>query len=114
MLGQARGCESNPPRSAPSAAIRTHHARAHAGRLTRACLSSRDSRTAQYAARAGSSISVTQLPTALRLVNERLLPALLPAIGDAFPTAFRDVSSLRLQEARLVKYNASAGMLHGF
>ena len=67
------------------------------------------SRTAQYAARAGSSISVTQLPTALRLVNERLLPALLPAIGDAFPTAFRDVSSLRLQEARLVKYNASAG-----
>ena len=72
------------------------------------------SRTAQYAARAGSSISVTQLPTALRLVNERLLPALLPAIGDAFPTAFRDVSSLRLQEAKLVKYNASAGMLHGF
>ena len=67
------------------------------------------SRTAQYAARAGSSISVAQLPTALRLVNERLLPALLPAIGIAFPTAFRDVSSLRLQEARLVKYNASAG-----
>ena len=66
-------------------------------------------RNAQYAARAGSSVSVVQLPTALRLVNERLLPALLPAIGDAFPTAFRDVSSLRLQEARLVKYNASAG-----
>ena len=56
------------------------------------------SRTAQYAARAGSSISVTQLPTALRLVNERLLPALLPAIGDAFPTAFRDVLSLSGRE----------------
>lgn len=67
-------------------------------------------RSAHYAARAGSSFSITDLPGALRLLNERLLPALLPAIDDAFPAAFdAGASSLRLQEARLVKYNASAG-----
>ena len=67
-------------------------------------------RSAHYAARAGSSFSITDLPGSLRLLNEWLLPALLPAVDDAFPAAFAaGASSLRLLEARLVKYNASAG-----
>ena len=65
-------------------------------------------RSAHYASRAGASVSILDLPDALALVNERLLPALLPALGDAFPTGMLN-ADIRLQEARLVKYNATAG-----
>ena len=65
-------------------------------------------RSAHYASRAGASVSILDLPDALALVNERLLPALLPALGDAFPTGMLN-ADIRLQEARLVKSNATAG-----
>ena len=65
-------------------------------------------RSAHYASRAGASVSILDLPDALALVNSKLLPALLPALGDAFPTGMLN-ADIRLQEARLVKYNATAG-----
>ena len=60
-------------------------------------------RAGPAASRAGASVSILDLPDALALVNERLLPALLPALGDAFPSGMLG-ADIRLQEARLVKY----------
>ena len=64
---------------------------------------------AHYARRAGSLTPVSDLPRTLEWLRDDLFLAnrLFPAIQRALPSL--EDASLRLSDARLVKYNASAG-----
>jgi ectoine hydroxylase-related dioxygenase (phytanoyl-CoA dioxygenase family) len=65
---------------------------------------------AHYARRAGSLTPVSDLPSTLEWLRDDFLAnRLFPAIQSALPSLER--ASLRMSDARLVKYNASAGQI---
>lgn len=62
------------------------------------------------ATRTGGMIPVEELQTTFNFVNEKLQARLFAAIVGAYPDVFRHgADGLRLQGARLVKYDAAAG-----
>ena len=67
-------------------------------------------RIAFYARKAGSTRQLEELPRACAWLGERFNQVLVPAIRAAYPLAMRD-SELRVADARVVKYNASAGQI---
>jgi hypothetical protein len=67
-------------------------------------------RIAFYARKAGSTRQLESLPAACAWFGDQFDQVLIPAIASAFPLALQD-AELRVADARLVKYNASAGQI---
>ena len=64
-------------------------------------------RVTHYARQAGCLTPLSALPRSLRILSPFLAATLFPAIREAFPCGCGG-ASLRVSDARLVKYNASA------